>query len=560
MTEALTADHVIVGAGSAGCAIAYRLAQAGKSVIVVEHGGSDWGPFINMPAALSYPMGMRRYDWGYVTEPEPHMGGRVMACPRGKVLGGSSSINGMIYVRGHARDFDTWAEMGADGWGYANVLPYFKRAETWHGDAGDPRFRGHDGPLHITRGPRKNPLFQAFIEAGANAGYGATEDYNGQRQEGFGAFEMTVWQGERWSAAKAYLRPALKTGRCQVVRGLVEKVEIAEGRATGVRLTDGRVIGARGDVILSAGAINSPKILMLSGIGPAKHLTDMGIPVVADRPGVGANLQDHLELYIQYAATKPVSLAPYWSLWGKALVGAQWVFFRQGLGASNNFEACGFIRSRAGIEYPDIQFHFLPIAVRYDGKTAAKGHGFQAHVGPMRSKSRGSVTLRSKDPGEAPRILFNYMSQPSDWKEFRRAIRLTREIFGTEPMAGFVDHEIQPGQAETDAELDAVIREHAESAYHPCGTARMGRRDDPMAVVDPETRVIGIDGLRLADSSVFPLIPNGNLNGPSIMVGEKAADHILGRTPLAAENLEPWIAPDWENAQRESAAGKAAAE
>ncbi|BDW85999.1 choline dehydrogenase [Roseicyclus marinus] len=560
MPEALDADHVIVGAGSAGCAIAYRLVEAGKSVIVVEHGGTDWGPFINMPAALSYPMGMKRYDWGYVTEPEPHMGGRVMACPRGKVLGGSSSINGMIYVRGHARDFDTWAEMGADGWAYADVLPYFKRAETWHGEAGDPRFRGHDGPLHITRGPRKNPLFQAFIEAGANAGYGATEDYNGQRQEGFGAFEMTVWQGERWSAAKAYLRPALKTGRCRVVRGLVEKVEIVEGRATGVRLTDGRVIGARGDVILSAGAINSPKILMLSGIGPAKHLTEMGIPVVADRPGVGANLQDHLELYIQYACTKPVSLAPYWSLWGKALVGAQWLFFRQGLGASNNFEACGFIRSRAGIDYPDIQFHFLPIAVRYDGKTAAKGHGFQAHVGPMRSKSRGSVTLRSKDPGAAPRILFNYMSQTSDWEEFRRAIRLTREIFGTEPMAGFVDHEIQPGKAETDAELDAVIREHAESAYHPCGTARMGRRDDPMAVVDPQTRVIGVEGLRLADSSVFPLIPNGNLNAPSIMVGEKAADHILGRAPLAAENLEPWIAPDWENAQRESGGRREAAE
>jgi choline dehydrogenase len=555
----MEADYVIVGAGSAGCAIAYRLAEAGKSVIVVEYGGSDLGPFINMPAALSYPMGMRRYDWGYVTEPEPHMGGRVMACPRGKVVGGSSSINGMIYVRGHARDFDTWAEMGADGWSYADVLPYFKRAETWHGDAGDPRFRGHTGPLHITRGPRKNPLFQAFIEAGANAGYGATEDYNGQRQEGFGAFEMTVWQGERWSAAKAYLRPALKTGRCTITRGLVERVEITEGRATGVRLMGGRVIRARAEVVLAAGAINSPKILMLSGIGPGKHLAENGISVLVDRPGVGANLQDHLELYIQYASTKPVSLAPYWSLWGKALVGAQWLFFRQGLGASNNFEACGFIRSQAGIEYPDIQFHFLPIAVRYDGKTAAKGHGFQAHVGPMRSASRGSVTLRSKDPGEAPRILFNYMSQTSDWEEFRRAIRLTREIFATEPMAGFVDHEIQPGEAQTDAELDAVIREHAESAYHPCGTARMGRRDDPMAVVDPETRVIGVEGLRLADSSVFPLIPNGNLNAPSIMVGEKAADHILGRR-LAAENLEPWIAPDWHRAQRESDARKAAAE
>ena len=561
MAETMQADYVVIGAGSAGCAIAYRLAEAGNSVIVVEHGGSDWGPFINMPAALSYPMGMSRYDWGYVTEPEPHMGGRVMACPRGKVLGGSSSINGMIYVRGHAHDYDTWAEMGADGWSYADVLPYFKRAETWHGDAGDAAYRGHDGPLHITRGPRKNPLFDAFIQAGANAGYGATDDYNGARQEGFGAFEMTVWQGERWSAAKAYLRPALKTGKCSVARGLVDRIEIADGRATGVRLVGGQVIGARAEVILSAGAINSPKILMQSGIGPAQHLADHGIPVIADRAGVGQNLQDHLELYIQFAATKPVSLAPYWSLWGKALVGAQWLFFRKGLGASNNFEACGFIRSRAGISYPDIQYHFLPIAVRYDGKTAAQGHGFQAHVGPMRSKSRGAVSLRSADPREAPRILFNYMSHPEDWDEFRTAIRLTREIFATEPMAGFVDHEIQPGaEAQSDEALDAVIRDHAESAYHPCGTCRMGRADDPLAVVDPEARVIGVDGLRLADSSVFPQITNGNLNAPSIMVGEKAADHILGRAPLASENLDPWIAPDWQNAQREAMAQTKAAE
>ena len=559
MSVSMEADYVIVGAGSACCAIAYRLAEAGKSVIVVEHGGSDWGPFINMPAALSYPMNMSRYDWGYVTEPEPHMGGRIMACPRGKVLGGSSSINGMIYVRGHAHDFDTWAEMGADGWAYADVLPYFKRAENWHGDAGDPAFRGHYGPLHITRGPRKNPLFDAFIQAGANAGYGATDDYNGQRQEGFGAFEMTVWQGERWSAAKAYLRPALKTGNCIMARGLVEKVEITDGRATGVRLVGGQIITARAEVVLSAGSINSPKILMLSGIGPAKHLAEHGIPVIADRAGVGANLQDHLEIYVQFAATKPVSLAPYWSLWGKALVGAQWLLTRKGLGASNNFEACGFIRSRAGIAYPDIQYHFLPIAVRYDGKTAANGHGFQAHVGPMRSKSRGSVSLRSADPKDAPRILFNYMSHPDDWDEFRTAIRLTREIFATEPMAGFVDHEIQPGaEAQSDAALDAVIREHAESAYHPCATARMGRADDPWAVVDAQTRVIGVEGLRLADSSIFPQIPNANLNAPSIMVGEKAADHILGRAPLGAENLDPWIAPDWQNAQRATLARKAA--
>lgn len=556
----MEADYVVIGAGSAGCAVAYRLAEAGKSVLVIEHGGSDWGPFINMPAALSYPMGMKRYDWGYVTEPEPYMNNRVMACPRGKVIGGSSSINGMIYVRGHAKDFDTWAEMGADGWSYADVLPYFKRAENWHGDAGDPAYRGTDGPLHITRGARKNPLFQAFIDAGAEAGYGTTDDYNGHRQEGFGAFEMTVWKGKRWSAASAYLKPALAMPNCDMVNGLVEKIEIEDGRATGVRLTDGRLIKARTEVVLSAGAINSPKILMLSGIGPAKHLTENDIPLVADRPGVGQNLQDHLEMYIQFSASKPVSIAPYWSLWGKALVGAQWLFTKTGLGATNNFEACGFIRSDKGVQYPDIQYHFLPIAVRYDGKTPPGGHGFQAHTGPMRSPSRGEITLRSKDPEDAPKIQFNYMSHDKDWEDFRRAIRLTREIFATGPMSEFVDHEIQPGEdAQSDEALDAVIRDHAESAYHPCGTARMGRRDDPMSVVDPENRVIGVEGLRLADSSIFPLIPNGNLNAPSIMVGEKAADAILGQK-LPPENLEPWIAPDWQSAQREKHAETMAAE
>jgi choline dehydrogenase len=553
----MEADYVIIGSGSAGSAIAYRLAEAGKSVLVVEHGGSDWGPFIQMPAALSYPMNMARYDWGYVTEPEPHLGGRVMACPRGKVVGGSSSINGMIYVRGHPRDFDTWAEMGAEGWGYADVLPYYKRMEHWHG--GQSAWRGTDGPLHVTRGPGTNPLVRAFAEAGAAAGYGATADYNGQRQEGFGAFDMTVWRGRRWSAANAYLKPALQRPNCDLVRGFVEGIEIVDGRAAGVRLRRGSgmdVIRARAEVVLAAGAINSPKLLMLSGIGPAAELAAHGLEVVADRPGVGQNLQDHLEIYVQFASARPVSLAPYWSLWGKALVGAQWLLTRTGLGASNNFEATGFIRSRAGVEYPDIMFHFLPIAVRYDGQTAVKGHGFQAHVGPMRSASRGSVRLRSADPADPPKILFNYMSQPEDWRDFRTAIRLTREIFGTEPMAGFVDHEIQPGEgADSDAALDAAIREHVESAYHPCGTCRMGRRDDPGAVVDPEARVIGVEGLRLADSSVFPQITNGNLNAPSIMVGEKAADHILGRTPLAAENLEPWVAEGWREKQRERLSG-----
>ncbi len=552
----MEADFVIVGAGSAGCALAYRLSESGASVLVIEHGGSDVGPFIQMPGALSYPMNMPIYDWGFQSEPEPHLGGRRLATPRGKVIGGSSSINGMVYVRGHARDFDTWAEMGADGWSYADVLPYFKRMEAWDsgGHGGDPSWRGSDGPLHVTRGPRRNPLYRAFVEAGRQAGYQVTDDYNGEKQEGFGPMDQTVWKGRRWSTANAYLRPALKRPNCELVRGLAEKVEITEGRATGVRIRRGgstQVIRARREVILAASSINSPKLLMLSGIGAGAHLAAHGIEVVADRPGVGANLQDHLELYIQMAASQPITLYSYWNLWGKARVGAQWLFTRTGLGASNQFESAAFIRSKAGVEYPDIQYHFLPIAVRYDGRAAAEGHGFQAHVGPMRSTSRGAVTLKSADPREAPRIVFNYMSQPQDWEDFRTCIRLTREIFAQEAFAPYVKHEIQPGAAvQSDDELDGFIREHAESAYHPCGTCRMGRRDDPMAVVDPTAKVIGVDGLRVADSSIFPLITNGNLNAPSIMAGEKAADHILGRNPLPPSNAEPWINPNWRTAQR----------
>ena len=548
----MQADYVIVGAGSAGCAMAWRLAEAGRSVIVVEYGGSDAGPFIQMPAALSYPMNMARYDWGMKTEPEPHLGGRVLVTPRGKVIGGSSSINGMVYVRGHARDFDHWAESGAAGWAYADVLPYYRRMECSHG--GQPGWRGTDGPMHVGRGPRTNPLFHAFVEAGRQAGYEVTEDYNGEKQEGFGPFESTIHKGERWSAAKAYLRPAEATGRCTLVRGLARKVVIENGRATGVEIaTRGgiAVVGAGREVILAASALNTPKLLMLSGIGPAAHLAEHGIAALADRPGVGGNLQDHLEVYVQYASRQPITLYKYWNLPGKAAIGAQWLFTRKGLGASNQFESCAFIRSRAGVDYPDIQYHFLPIAVRYDGKAAAEGHGFQAHVGPMRSPSRGTVRLRSADPQAHPVIRFNYMSTEQDWVDFRTCIRLTREIFAQAAFEPFVKHEIQPGAAvQSDDEIDAFIREHAESAYHPCGTARMGRADDPMAVVDPECRVIGVEALRVADSSIFPRITNGNLNAPSIMVGEKAADHILGRAPLPPANDEPWINPRWREAQR----------
>lgn len=552
----MEADYVIVGAGSAGCAMAYRLAEAGKSVLVIEHGGTDAGPFIQMPGALSYPMNMKRYDWGYLSEPEPHLGNRRLVCPRGKVIGGSSSINGMVYVRGHARDFDHWRDEGCDGWGYADVLPYFKRMENWHngGHGGDAEWRGADGPLHVSRGRRDNPLVRAFVEAGKQAGYPETHDYNGQQQEGFGPFEMTVWQGRRWSAANAYLRPALRRENCDLVRGLVTRVVIEEGRAMGVEVIvkgQRQVVRAGREVILAASSLNSPKLLMLSGIGPAAHLAEHGITVVADRPGVGQNLQDHLELYIQMAASQPVSLFKYWNLFGKAWVGAQWLLSKSGPGASNQFESCGFIRSGAGVDYPDIQYHFLPIAVRYDGKAAAEGHGFQAHVGPMRSPSRGAVTLRSADPADDPVIRFNYMSEEKDWVDFRQCIRLTREIFAQEAFAPYVRHEIQPGaDVQSDDALDDFIREHAESAYHPCGTCRMGRADDPRAVVDPEGRVIGVDGLRVADSSLFPRITNGNLNAPSIMMGEKIADAVLGRSPLPPENVEPWIHPGWAQSQR----------
>ncbi len=552
----MQAEYVIVGAGSAGCAMAYRLSEAGKSVILIEYGGTDAGPFIQMPAALSYPMNMKMYDWGFNSEPEPHLGGRVMATPRGKVIGGSSSINGMIYVRGHAKDFDHWAESGAHGWRYADVLPYYKRMEHWHsgGHGGDPEWRGKDGPLHITRGPRNNPLTRAFVEAGREAGYPVTGDYNGEQQEGFGPFDATIYRGRRWSAANAYLKPAMQTGRVNLVRAMAEKIVIKDGRATGVQVErDGKteVIDATKEVIIAASSINSPKILMLSGIGPAKHLAEHGIDVVADRPGVGQNLQDHLEMYIQMAATQPVSLYKYWNIFMKGLIGAQWLFTKTGIGASNQFESAAFIRSKAGVEYPDIQYHFLPIAVRYDGATAAEGHGFQAHVGPMRSPSRGEITLRSGNPKDAPKILFNYMSHEKDWEDFRTCIRLTREIFKQPAFAPYAGKEIQPGaDCQTDDELDDFTRQHVESAYHPCGTCKMGDKNDPMAVVDPECRVIGVDGLRVADSSIFPRITNGNLNAPSIMTGEKASDHILGRSPLPAENAEPWMNPNWESSQR----------
>ncbi|GLU28804.1 choline dehydrogenase [Brucella sp. NBRC 12950] len=549
----MEADFVIIGSGSAGSAMAYRLSEDGRhSVIVIEFGGPDIGPLIQMPAALSFPMNMETYDWGFSTEPEPHIGGRSLVTPRGKVVGGSSSINGMVYVRGHARDYDHWSESGARGWSYADVLPYFKRMENSHG--GQEGWRGTDGPLHVQRGRRDNPLFKAFVDAGQQAGFEVTDDYNGEKQEGFGPMEQTIHNGRRWSAANAYLKPALKRPNVKLVKGLARKIVMEGKRAVGVEIEAGRTfstIRARREVIIAASSINSPKLLMLSGIGPAAQLKEHGIEVVADRPGVGQNLQDHLEVYIQQECTQPITLYSKLNLFSKAKIGAEWLFFKTGDGATNHFESAAFVRSKAGVEYPDIQYHFLPVAIRYDGKAAAESHGFQAHVGPMRSKSRGSVTLRSANPREKPVIKFNYMSHEDDWADFRHCVRLTREVFGQDAFAPYRGAEIQPGaNVQSDDEIDNFIREHVESAFHPCGTCKMGSVDDPMAVVDPECRVIGVEGLRVADSSIFPRITNGNLNGPSIMSGEKASDHILGRTPLARSNQEPWINPRWEVSDR----------
>jgi choline dehydrogenase len=533
------ADYVIVGSGSAGSALAYRLSADGQhTVLVIEAGGSDIGPFIQMPAALSYPMNMARYDWGFQTLPEPGLGGRVLATPRGRVVGGSSSINGMVYVRGHDSDFDHWAEQGAKGWSAADVRPYFRRMEQWHGESevADPAsraLRGDNGPLHVTRGRRENPLYGAFIRAGLEAGYPLTDDYNGTRQEGFGALEMTVWQGRRWSTANAYLRPALRRGNVRLLSALARRVVFDGIKAIGVEVRiGGRIVLVRAnrEVILAASSINSPKMLLASGIGHAAELQALGVPVVADRPGVGRNLQDHLEVYVQAKSLQPITLYKHWNLFSKGWIGASWLFLKRGLGTTNHFEAGAFLRSQPSIAYPDIQFHFIPFAVRYDGKAAAGGHGFQIHTGPMRSKSRGSIRLASPDPEAKPLIAFNYMSHADDFPEFRAAIRSAVTVMHQPAMRPYTGEMIQPLASQMeDAALDDFIREHAESAYHPCGSCRMGAPDDRNAVVDPQLRVIGVSGLRVADSSVFPRVTYGNLNAPSIMTGEKAADHVLGK-------------------------------
>jgi choline dehydrogenase len=549
-----TFDYVIVGAGSAGCVLADRLSADGAArVLLLEYGGSDRSIFIQMPSALSIPMNMPRYNWFYHSEPDPGLGGRSLHTPRGKVLGGSSSINGLVYIRGNPWDFERWAEEGATGWNYRDVLPYFRRAETR--EEGGNRYRGADGPLHTRYGSLSNPLHVAWLTAAAQAGYPHSDDVNAFQQEGFGRMDMTVGAGRRCSAANAYLRPALKRRNLQLITHALATRVILEGRrAVGLQYGHGGAthsVRIGRELIICAGPINSPQLLKLSGIGPAAELKAHGIDVLHELPGVGENLQDHLEFYFQVACTQPVSLYSSINLWSRALIGARWLLRKDGLGASNHFESCGFIRSRTGIKFPDIQYHFLPMAVAYDGSTLAQEHGFQAHVGPMRSKSRGWVRLASANPLDKPRLMFNYLSHADDVTEMRACVRLTREIFAQPAFDQYRGREIQPGaDVQTDAQIDEFVRSKVESAYHPSCSCKMGSSDDPMAVVDPQAKVHGLEGLRIVDSSIMPSITTGNLNAPTIMLAEKAADHITGRGLLPPDDAPYYTAPDWQSAQR----------
>jgi len=531
----MTWDYIIVGGGSAGSALANRLsADPSTTVLVLEAGRTDWwwDVFIHMPAALAFPIGNKRYDWMYESEPEPHMHGRRIYHARGKVLGGSSSINGMIFQRGNPLDYERW---DIEGWDYAHCLPYFKRMEACL--AGADEYRGGTGPLKLERGPAASPLFDAFFAAVQQAGYELTDDVNGFRQEGFAKFDRNVYRGRRFSAARAYLHPVLRRGNLEVrCNSHVDRVLFDGTRAVGVQL--GAQVAHAREVILSGGAINSPQLLQLSGVGNARELEALGIDVVQDLPGVGENLQDHLEVYVQYACTQPVSVQPALKKWKRPFIGAQWLFLRSGPGATNHFEAGGFVRSNDDVAYPNLMFHFLPLAIRYDGTSPAGKHGYQVHVGPMYSDARGSVKIVSTDPRAHPALRFNYLSTAQDRREWVESIRVARRILNQPAFDPYNGGETSPGPGvETDEQILDWVARDAETALHPSCTCRMGT--DGRSVVDPETmRVHGLDGLRVVDASVFPYVPNGNIYAPVMMVAERAADLIAGNTPLAPADVE----------------------
>lgn len=544
-------DYVIVGGGSAGSALAHRLsADPSNRVLVLEAGRMDWrwDVFIHMPAALSYPIGNRFYDWKFETEPEPYMGGRRVYHARGKVLGGCSSINGMIFQRGNPADYEKWAQLpGMAEWDYAHCLPYFKRMETCL--AGGDEYRGETGPLILERGPATNPLFQAWLDAGQQAGFRLTDDVNGYRQEGFAAFDKNVHRGRRLSAARAYLHPVMSRPNLDVVtRATVDRLCFTGNRCTGLDFRHGR--GRRvkhveaKEVILSAGAFNTPQLLQLSGIGNPELLKSLDIPIVSALPGVGENLQDHLEVYIQYACSQPVSMQPHLAKWRAPWIGLQWLF-RKGPAATNHFEAGAFIKSNPSEIYPNLMYHFLPIAIRYDGSTARgdmpTGHGYQVHVGPMYSDSKGTVRITSRNPADKPAITFNYLSTERDRREWIETIRLTRRILEQDAFSPFNGGEISPGASvQTDEEIMEWVAKDAETALHPAGTAKMG--SDDMSVVDPTSMsVIGTEGLRVVDASVLPIITNGNIYAPTMMVAERASDLILGNEPLPAADVTAYL-------------------